>query len=85
MLPPQQAQAYTVVVTGSAADRAISTMPREEQWTSSSAMVIEGLHSRIYWARPTTRALPNMVTDPRRPAVGDATAVNPQAKPPHEE
>ena len=85
MLPPQQEQTYTVVVTGPAADKAISTMPREEQWTSSSAMVIEGLHSRIYWARPTTRALPNMVTDPRRPAVGDATPVNPQAKPAHEE
>jgi len=37
------------------------------------------------WARPTTRVLPNMVTDPRRPAVGDATAVNPKAKPPHGE
>ena len=85
VLPPQQEQAYTVVVTGPGADRAIRTMPREEQWTSSSAMVIEGLHSRIYWARPTTRVLPNMVTDPRRPAVGDATAVNPKTKPPHGE
>jgi mono/diheme cytochrome c family protein len=85
LLPPQQEQVYTVVVTGPGADKAISTMPREEQWTSSSAMVIEGLHSRIYWARPTTRVLPNMVTDPRRPAVGDVTAVNPKAKPLHVE
>ena len=85
LLPPQQEQVYTVVVTGPGADKAISTMPREEQWTSSSAMVIEGLHSRIYWARPTTRVLPNMVIDPRRPAVGDVTAVNPKAKPLHVE
>ena len=85
VLPPQQEQAYTVVVSGPGADKAISTMPREEQWTSSSAMVIEGLHSRVYWARPTTRALPNMVTDPRRPAVGDVTAVNPKTKPVHVE
>ena len=85
VLPPQQEQAYTVVVTGPGADQAITTMPREEQWTSSSAMVIEGLHSRIYWAKPTTRELPNMVKDPRRPAVGDAWPVNPNPKPPHEE
>jgi len=85
VLPPQQEQAYTVVVSGPGADRAISTMPREEQWTSSSAMVIEGEHSRIYWARPTTRTLPNMVTDPRRPAVGDVTAISPKTKPVHAE
>lgn len=85
MLPPQQEQAYTVVVTGPDAEKAITTMPREEQWTSSSAMVIEGLHSRIHWAKPTTRELPNMVKDPRRPAAGDAVPVNPTPKPPHEE
>jgi uncharacterized repeat protein (TIGR01451 family) len=84
-LPPQQEQAYGVVVTGPGADKAIATMPREEQWSSSSAMVIEGLHSRIYWAKPTTRELPNMVKDPRRPAIGDALPVNPTPKPPHEE
>jgi uncharacterized repeat protein (TIGR01451 family) len=85
ILPPQQEQAYTVVVTGPGADKAIATMPREEQWSSTSAMVIEGLHSRIYWAKPTTRELPNMVKDPRRPAVGDVLPVNPSPKPAHEE
>ena len=41
ILPPQEEQAYTVVVTGPGADKAIATMPRDEQWSPSSAMVIE--------------------------------------------
>ena len=77
----KEEQRFTLVVRGPAADNAIVTMPREEQWSTTSAMVIPGRHSRVYWAKPTTRELPNMVKEPRRPPVGEHTAIRPVTNP----
>jgi uncharacterized repeat protein (TIGR01451 family) len=77
----KEEQTFTVVVTGPGANNAIATMPREEQWSSTSALVIPGRHSRVYWAKPTTRELPNMVKEPRRPPVGDDVAIRPVMNP----
>ena len=68
-------QTFTLVVTGPRADQALLTLPRQAPWTPTSGVVVPGVHSRVHWAKPTTRELPNMVKDPRRPDVGDHQAV----------
>lgn len=68
-------QSFTLVVTGPRADQAILTIPRQAPWSSTAGLVVPGVHSRVYWAKPTTRELPNMVKDPRRPDVGDHQAI----------
>lgn len=71
----KEEQSFTLVVTGPRADQALLTIPRQAPWTPTSGVVVPGVHSRVYWAKPTTRELPNMVKDPRRPDSGDHQAI----------
>jgi uncharacterized repeat protein (TIGR01451 family) len=64
-------QDFTLVVTGPRADQALLTIARQAPWSPTSGVLAPGVHSRVHWAKPTTREFPNMVKDARRPPEGD--------------
>ena len=64
-------QDFTLVVTGPRADQALLTIARQAPWSPTSGVIAPGVHSRVHWAKPTTREFPNMVKDARRPPEGD--------------
>jgi len=68
-------QNFTLVVTGPRADQALLTIARQAPWSPTSGVLAPGVHSRVQWAKPTTREFPNMVKDARRPPVGDHIAI----------
>ena len=64
-------QDFTLVVSGPRADQALLTIARQAPWSPTSGVLAPGVHSRVHWAKPTTREFPNMVKDARRPPEGD--------------
>ena len=64
-------QNFTLVVSGPRADQALLTIARQAPWSPTSGVLAPGVHSRVHWAKPTTREFPNMVKDARRPPEGD--------------